>query len=292
MGIVYTFTHQFDLSLFVTLIILFVRTIYRYNASEEDLKPENYNNLKNTSLFILGLGFIYASIHFRKNLKQYIPITNFILLSYIIISIMEFTVHKYVMHCKNNSYLNYIISKIPYLDNTCKYHATHHINVNTDMSVSDKKEDPLNDSKFRMGWNIYPLLVVTFGISIIFAKNVSGYKISFMNIGILSGSIVFLWEYLWNKTHVAMHNFDYDYSIKKGPYDEGVLNTEMIKNLLYKNHAAHHAQKGDKKGHYNVIFLGADEWFNSNSMIIDNTEYCKTHMEEKACKVSGGTAMA
>ena len=46
----------------------------------------------------------------------------------------------------------------------------------------------------------------------------------------------------------------------------------------------HHLQKGDKKGNYNVILLGADEWFGLNNKIVDNVEYCKVNRHEHICK--------
>ena len=45
-------------------------------------------------------------------------------------------------------------------------------------------------------------------------------------------------------------------------------------------------KKGEKKGNYNVIALGADEWFNKNVKIIDNEEFCKNpkNKHEKICQ--------
>lgn len=284
-GVVYTFTRQIGLSLFTALIITFVRTIYIYNSDAEDIKPKNYNSIKNTSIFVLALGFIYTVIHFKNDIKPYVPLTNFVLILYMILSLFEFIIHRYVMHCNySNSFFNYIISNVPYLNDTCKNHMKHHVNVNPDMTVSDEKDDPLNDNKFRMGWNLYVLLTIAFLVSTYISKFISGYKISLTNATILSVLLAFLWQYIWNKTHVAMHEFEYKYSISRGPYDEGLIDTEGLKDLLYTNHAAHHAQKGEKKGNFNVIILGADEWLNFNNKTIDNTEYCKTHMEEKVCK--------
>jgi hypothetical protein len=81
-----------------------------------------------------------------------------------------------------------------------------------------------------------------------------------------------------------MHNHDINYSIKEGPYDENLFNMDIFKTILLSNHENHHLQKGDKKGNYNVIVLGADEWFETNNKTIDNTEYCKTHTNEIICK--------
>ena len=107
--------------------------------------------------------------------------------------------------------------------------------------------------------------------------------ISFKYLVIFSISIVVFWGYIWNKTHSQMHSYEGEYSIMEGPY-ENIFDLTFIKNMLFKNHLMHHLQKGDKKGNYNVIFLGADEWFGLNNKIPDNREYCKTHQSEKICK--------
>ena len=286
-GFVYACIRQFSLSLFTALIIIFGRTFYRYNSDVEDIKPENYNSVKNILLFNIALGFIFTVIYFKNSIKPHAPLINFILMSYMCISLMEWVVHKYIMHCTNsNTFIRNIISNIKFLDNVCKYHITHHVNVNSDMSVVDEKDDPQNDAKFRMGWNIYIPLTISVSIGFLFSRYISKYKISFLNIVILSSIISFIWEYIWNKTHTEMHKFEQTYSIKKGPYDNGFFNTEILMKLLYKNHVMHHAQKGDKKGNFDVIFLGADEWLNSNNKTVDNTEFCKTNMDARVCKTN------
>jgi len=115
----------------------------------------------------------------------------------------------------------------------------------------------------------------------ILSKIISNYNISYSFLFILCIIVTFIWEYLWNKVHVKMHNYEINYSIKEGPYDENLFNLDIFKNILLQNH---HLQKGEKKGNYNVIVLGADEWFGYNNKKIDNYEYCKTNMNEKICK--------
>ena len=97
--------------------------------------------------------------------------------------------------------------------------------------------------------------------------------------------ITFIYEYLWNKVHTHMHNYETEFSIIRGPYDENLFNLGFMKDILYDNHKNHHLQKGQKKGNYNVILLGADEWFGFNNKIIDNIGYCKSHGYEKICNL-------
>ena len=43
-------------------------------------------------------------------------------------------------------------------------------------------------------------------------------------------------------------------------------------------------RKGDNRGNYNVILLGADEWFNKNNKSIDNIEFCIKNPTNKICQ--------
>lgn len=283
-GIVYSYTKQYDLSLFAALVLIVGKTIYSYNTDAYDLLPENHNSFKNTSLFALGLGACVAIIYYKKSIQPYTKLANFVVLVYMFSSILEWVVHRYVMHCTTNKFVNSIVDKIPYLEKTCRYHIEHHVNVNVDMSVNDKKDDPTNDAKFRMGWNIFIPLFLGFLFFSFIARYISGYSITTIPLILISLVTAFAWEYIWNKTHVAMHEFEHEYSVIKGPHDNGLLNTDYVKKALYTNHEAHHLQKGDRKGNYNVIFFGADEWLLTNNKTIDNTEYCKTHSKEQICR--------
>jgi hypothetical protein len=258
-------------------------TIYRYNASAEDIDEKQHNSLKNTGIYVAGLGVIYLIICNAQLIIPYTRAINFALLSYILLSISESISHRYFMHCNNNPIIKSIVEQIPYLADTCKSHMQHHVNVNPDMSVNDKHDDPTNDAKFRMGWNIFiPIAVAAFGI-LQLSKYITNYKLSLPATVGLAGVATFAWEYLWNKSHVEMHDFEYNYSIASGPYDEGIVPLGIVTKLLYNNHEIHHLQKGDDKGNYNVVMLGADEWMLSNNKTVDNTEYCKTHEKEEIC---------
>jgi hypothetical protein len=162
---------------------------------------------------------------------------------------------------------------------TCEKHLQHHLEVEPDMKLNDLKYK----ASLFMGWNIFIYLFFIFLICFLSARMISGYPISNFYIVFLSLIASFIWEYLWNKIHVKMHEYEIEYSIKEGPYDENLFNTDDVKDMLLKNHTYHHLQKGDTKGNYNVIVLGADEWFGFNNKTIDNTEYCKTNTEETIC---------
>ena len=195
----------------------------------------------------------------------------------------EFIAHKYVMHCKNSSFLTNIVQHIPFFNQqynqTCSTHIQHHLEVEPDMKLNGVK----NKSALFMGWNIFIALFTIFLAGVALSNYISNYDASFKYLAILTAGIALGWEYIWNKVHAKMHNYEGEYSIQEGPY-ENKLDTTFLKNMFFKNHEMHHLQKGDKKGNYNVIFLGADEWFGLNNKIPDNREYCKTHQSEKICK--------
>ena len=177
------------------------------------------------------------------------------------------------------------IKKIPILGNefftTCDTHIEHHIDVEKDMHIDIPSD---LEGGLYMSWYISPYLIPKTIIIMILSRYISNIKIS--NSMIIIWSIIFciVWQYIWNKVHVDMHNLENNYSIKKGPYDEGLFNLNYVTRLLFRNHANHHIQKGNRKGNFNVILLGADEWFNSNNKDIDNSNYCKTNKQDKMCK--------
>lgn len=117
----------------------------------------------------------------------------------------------------------------------------------------------------------------------VLSKMISNYTISYIALLIVCMGVPFLWYYIIYKLHVEMHDYEIEYTHKESPYDKYHFNIGPIKDLLSENHRKHHLQKGEKKGNYNMIALGADEWFGYNIRKIDNKEYCKSHTDEKIC---------
>jgi len=291
----YSLNKNVHVSLMLALILVFGRTIYRYTTDAESIKwPNNAYSIKNTILGILGVIFVYIfNIYGKKNINMnVIKFINFILLFYVFFSSFEHLLHKYVMHLSKDNILYKILEKNKLLKNFFitgirDGHINHHLMVEKNMEVHNTiVENSDDEQSLYMGWNItiwfLPLTIIVMNIT----KKITDHNISQKNIFISSAIISFLWQYIWNKTHVQMHNIEHHYSIKKGPYDEGLLDLSYVTKLLYINHKNHHLQKGEKKGNYNVIALGADEWFNKNVKIVDNEDYCKdpNNQHEKVCK--------
>ena len=265
----YYITENYTKSVFASLLLFSFVTIFNYNYK------------------YLLFPITYVIICFAFNVKittEFMKCTNFIIIFYICFSITELIVHRYIMHCNNDSILTTIFGYIPFLNKqyllTCDKHIQHHIEVDPDMTIPNNK----NKESLFMGWQIFGYLFMVIFICFTIGKYISNYNISFKYLIFFSLIIAFLWQYLWNKLHAQMHEYDIDYSIKEGPYDEGILDLTFVKNILLTNHENHHLQKGDNKGNYNVILLGADEWFGLNVKNVDNNEYCKTHTNEKICR--------
>lgn len=181
------------------------------------------------------------------------------------------------MHCNKEATITKFISKIPFIGNhfidACDKHMMHHLSIKNDMGIKKDyiKQYKILDELFYMSWKIY---ILVFIFTIIFLKicsYISNYTIKFKYLIIIALIFPFLWCYIWNKTHIRMHNLENNYSLKKGPYDQNLINTDKLMKLLYTNHKNHHLQKGEEKGNYNVVLLGADEWFCKNNKKITLT---------------------
>lgn len=266
-SITYLLTKNLNLSLFTGLIVFIFRTIYRYLFDVDTKKFDNNNRL----LFTLVLLFPYLIYLFKKSIDIHkIKLANFGLIIYILFSTGEYIIHKYVMHGKLNNNIKNIIKKIPILGfeyfDAFYSHIQHHKETNDDMII----DEPKRWSSLYMDWKVSLFLIPVLLLAVITSKKISNYNIKFKNIIILSVIVSIIWQYIWNKVHVHMHELEQNYSILKGPYDENLFDLTFIKNLLLKNHSIHHLQKGIRKGNYNVIALGADEWFNKNNKIVKN----------------------
>jgi len=285
----YRLNKNIHISLLLGLLIVFGRTIYRYTTNAESIKwPDNAYSIKNTLLFVLAICFPYVVNNYKKNINiNVVKFINFILLFYVFFSSFEHILHRYVMHLSKDNILYKILEKNKFLKKMLiqsirDTHIQHHLEVEKNMEVKHYDDE----ESLYMGWTItiwfLPLTIIVMNIT----KKITGYNISQKNIFISSAILAFVWQYIWNKTHVQMHNIENNYSIKKGPYDEGLMDLSYVTKLLYTNHKNHHLQKGEKKGNYNVIALGADEWFNKNVKIIDNEEFCKNpkNKHEKICQ--------
>jgi hypothetical protein len=273
-SISYFHSSNYKTSLAISLFYLLITTFFKYMNNKK-------SNIINGFIFSIVLFYNKEII---KYIKPFIDIINFFSLSYIFLSIFEWMTHKYIMHCDKKSFLYYLLSNIDHskiIEHTCDTHIEHHKEVRPDMKLTKVS---YKNSLF-MGWSISIYIFLFVIITLTTSKLITGINYNYITILITGILLTFLWCYLWNKLHPLMHNYSGTYSIKEGPYDSK-LNLSYINKLFYRNHENHHLQKGVNKGNYNVIAMGADEWFNTNVINVDNKKYCENPQvaHEEICK--------
>tara|TARA_B100001093_G_C26476996_1_gene863137 strand:- start:46 stop:699 length:654 start_codon:yes stop_codon:yes gene_type:complete len=188
-----------------------------------------------------------------KNFKKISKFVLVVLTLYIFTSIGEWLIHKYIMH---SNYLN---------NHNYSNHIRHHYDVNYNMSLSNHVED---DLYFSINYTFMVLLLI-FPIYYIIINKAFKYKKSLTFIFILSLIITILYVVSWNYLHPLFH------MMSEVPYD----NWTNFEKKLFHNHAYHHLQKGDIKGNYCIVFLGADHLFGTYNNCINNKEYCEKNYD-------------
>ena len=270
----YLYSSNYKISLAISLIHLLLTTFFKY------MNNKNANTI-NTIIFVFILYYIKNII---KLVTPYIEIIIFSCVSYILLSMCEWLIHKNIMHCNKKSLFFNIISMFDtnkLIEETCNDHIEHHIDVKPDMNLF---RVPRKESLF-MGWTVSKYICLFVILSLIISKYISGINLSYTKIIIFGIILTIFWSYLWNKIHPLMHKYKGKYTIQEGPY-ENILDLNIINKLIYRNHSNHHLQKGSAKGNYNIIVMGADEWFGTYVIKVNNKEYCKNPAvaHEEICK--------
>lgn len=165
-------------------------------------------------------------------------------------SVAEYSIHRYIMHSVN-------INKTEF-----SYHIRHHEDVNHDMSLS---KDHNNEDLYFNYSNTLILVVISFILYYTIINKVFRYKRSLTFIFILAIFVSLFYKISWDHLHYRFHMFH------KVPYKTW----NSFEKIAFHNHSYHHLQKGNKKGNYCIIFLGADHLFNTFNKCINNKDYCK-----------------
>lgn len=189
-----------------------------------------------------------------------------IILIYISLSFMEWSLHKFVMH-GNPEFFEKIplIGKI--LAPIARDHLRHHKHVNIDMTLSQTKTNGL-----YFWWSTTLVFIV---IALIITKFITPVPI------VLS---VLVHNILWNNWHTRFHKYDQPVNIKEGLPTFQMFPLGPIYDYLWKYHAIHHSQKGEKYN-FNIILPLFDHLFGTlgDKSCIDNTLYCKTKQSDYRC---------
>lgn len=263
--IAYIATQSFHTSLFVGLALVYGRIVYRYSQPKEVLN--NYTGWQNTTIFIVGIIAAYVS---SLSIQPYADegwfhIVLFVMVLYLAASMLEWILHRKIMHCymywkgleKMDTSNNWLMHQ---LQKSCHLHKDHHLSVKTDMSLKEVKDDHelIFDWLTTFGAGIigYPfILLITYVLRIRVSWCVQFVAILLMTV---------IFSLVWNSIHATMHGAQVHVPLTEGPPN---MDVKLDKDALYaKNHIMHHQIKGEEKGNYNVVFLGADELFMTNRM--------------------------
>ena len=260
--IAYAVTRSLHVALLLGLLMVYGRAVYRYAAPGHVLL--DYTGLPNTALFVAGLVATVAAAHGLMPYRTSAAVRYglFFLLVYLQSSLIEWTLHKYVMHC----YANW-----PWLRDTrrddvltrnlrrsCQLHSDHHLSVNADMTLSHVD----NTHTLLFDWATLAMPAVPAFAMMLLTSRLLGLGIPVRVQAATLAALTLFFGFVWNGAHPKMHLADVAMPAAKGP---PVLRGLSYPELMRKNHELHHTIKGDSKGNYNVVFLGADELLMSNN---------------------------
>jgi len=171
------------------------------------------------------------------------------LIIYIICSIVEYAVHKYVMHLP-----------FPYLNFIYQNHINHHNNAAANPDLSLEEDD--DNLCLPLDKTIYMYIVaafISYLILLLYPKKV--------NILYTCGCVLFITLFavlMWNTYHPIIHGLDGRkicglYSIPSKYINANSTYSDYVIN----NHKAHHYYKNNEKGNFNITLPFADFLFGS-----------------------------
>tara|TARA_B110000208_G_C11752878_1_gene424125 strand:+ start:25 stop:714 length:690 start_codon:yes stop_codon:yes gene_type:complete len=192
-----------------------------------------------------------------------------ILIFYLLISINEWLIHKYLMHkCNKNIILNFIDFILKKININLRINHLNHHNVNNvDGSITDLTGIFFNKYYKFITPNIILFYFIILNKFLNFKLNNNNYLVIYIILFI----IAYIYEISWNIIHPKYHRVNNTFN------KNGFLENTKIYKYLQKYHMIHHFNKGDLKTNYNIVLPGADHLFGTYKDCIDNKEYCKNH---------------
>jgi hypothetical protein len=174
---IYYFSKNNDISLFISSSIFIILSVYKIIMSNID---KTFDINKYRILLLLLLLIIKYVIDNYNNTD--FKLINFALLLYIFLSELEYNINKYILHCeKSNKIINYL-----------KNH-----------NMLDLCKNNVVNFKFC----IYLFIIVLTCIYI--AYLCGNYNISYKNMLSLGFIITFVWLLIWNKLYIKGKNDKY-----------------------------------------------------------------------------------
>jgi len=270
----YIINNSYYTALFIALLMVYGRMLYRYAMTTTSPKELNdYTGAKNTTVFMLGIITVIGLAHALQQNQKYIPLLRYpiyFMVVYMFFSFVEWILHRYVMHCymyfpwldKVDPATTFMPFVTYNMQRSCQLHHDHHKSVNADMSLKDVEHRDSHELTFDWATMIMIIILVAPALfALVWALQLKiGWKVQLVTIFI--SALVFCLA--WNSIHPTMHGAKVRVSIQEGAPN---LGWDLHKtNIYYQNHDVHHQIKGDEKGNYNVIFLGADELLMTNRL--------------------------
>ena len=224
---------------------------YRRPPLDEEKKTGVFGAAAMFGLTAGVVSFLASRLNGRSGAVRY---ALFGCLMWLSASLVEWVLHKYVMHCTQHAPW---MKSVPLVSSVCVTHHRHHLSVNSDMSMDHVE----NVHELVFDWKT-TAQVGAIVLPTMFAWNWAlGLRVP---VGVVLAVVIAFtvgFSTIWNTVHPAMHEY-------KGPLPALLprLPVEPSKGLLYRNHEVHHQIKGERKGNFNVVFLGADELLSTNRL--------------------------
>ena len=196
-------------------------------------------------------------------MKKIVLVVLLVVVIYLEYSFLEWFLHRYFMHNQNIG------------GKTARDHLIHHEKVDYNMSLKDHDERGLSFSWCTL---IKISFVMVFVLKLTFS--LFGVKIRFLYVIGIQVALALFYKVAWDVLHRRFHQVNTDLSLSK--------TSPILFRILFENHANHHLQKGDRKGNFNIILLGADHLLGTYNREIKNldsiTGECGSN-DEKICDI-------
>lgn len=194
-----------------------------------------------------------------------------IIIIYFLISLLEWYIHKNLMHKGNKNIFTSLINKIYFFIYKVHHSTTHlkHHNI-TQNDGKVENDEALFFDKFHKFLLPFPVIIIIYLLN----KYLLNYTFLFNNLilyFILLFFISWFYEILWNKIHSKIHKWKNHYN------KNGIFENNFYYKFLEKYHMIHHYNKGNNKCNYNIVLPGIDYIMGTYKNCVDNTEFCKKH---------------
>lgn len=202
---------------------------------------------------------------------QYAMLTE-LLLVYLSLTFWEWVLHSQVMHGDPDA-----LRRVPVigaqLAQVAKDHISHHMDVNIDMTLKGNS----HKSGLFFSWQ------TTFvGTALVFVTLVT-LRVDMHTAIRMAVAAALLMSVLWNSWHADMHGSDLWVGVSEGIPRVSGLSRGPLYQFLWKYHAIHHSQKG-QKFNFNIIFPGFDFLAGTyQGNCFDNDKYCAQNGQDDRC---------